>query len=97
MGTPKRWETVEQALSDLKEHRDDFDSASLRMPYGQWKVGKAIVGGPFLEVHLCDGTSTLVSLDVAEALLNDGILSRLRIPVKLIRETPPSPTSRDGA
>jgi hypothetical protein len=86
MGTPKRWDTTEQAVSELIERRDDFDSVTLRMPYGEWKVGNTILAGPFLEVHLCDGSSSLVSLDIAESLLNDGILSRLRIPLKLIRE-----------
>lgn len=86
MTTPREWDSPDDAVRELKERRDDFDSASLRIPVASYKIGTAIVQGPFLEVHLCDGTSKVVGLPIAEALLNDGILSRLRIPVKLIRE-----------
>ena len=95
MGTPLRWNTVEQAVKEISARRDDFDSAKLRIPEGQWSVGVTIITGAFLEVQLCDGTSRLLSVDVAEALLNDGILSRLRIPLKLDLERRFSPPDQD--
>ena len=94
MTKPQQWDTPDDAVRELKERRDDFQSASLRIPVASYKIGSTTVKGPFLEVHLCDGTSKIVGLPIAEALLNDGILSRLRIPVKLIREeqhAPPEP------
>ena len=90
MGEPLEWETVEEAVAHLKEHRDDFDSVVFRLVDADWQLGNHTATGAFVELQKCGGGSTLISPDVAEAILNDGILSRLRIPVKLqaVRATP---------
>jgi len=83
MGTPLSWDTVEQAVKEISEHRDDFELVTLRVPGRKWNIGGTVVNGAFLEIQLCSGKRKLVDLGIAEALINDGILSRLRIPVKL--------------
>lgn len=84
MAKARRWNNVQEALADLMQHCDDFESFKIRAHSGQWKAGNHQLSGAFCEVQFCDGSSTLISLDVAEALINEGILSRLRIPFRLV-------------
>ena len=84
MGEPVRWDSVAAAVESLKEKRDDIESIKLNVKGGHWTVGQTVLTGAFAELEFCDGRRTLISLDVAEALLNDGILSKLRVPLKLV-------------
>ena len=84
MGKERSWETIEDAVRELTDRRDDIDSVQLRVKRGDWRVGMAPISGAFAEVRFCGGDAQLVNLDIAEALLNSGVLHSLRIAIHLV-------------
>lgn len=83
MGTPHRFESVEQAIAEITARRDDIDSVRIPIPEASYQVGKTVLRGPLMELRFCDGTGQLISREIAERLLNEGLLNRLRIPIHL--------------
>lgn len=86
----ERFASVDELLSMLRERSDDFTEIRiqvpkdilLRGPRGETKVAADCCGS----IHLCSGKSLLIHRQDLEILVNDGLLQRLRIPVRL---TPP--------
>jgi hypothetical protein len=91
----ERFSTSEDLLRRLQEKSDDFESIKLMVtndmplmgPNGEKRLAKDCCA----IIKTCNGQSILIHRDEFEALLNDGILQRLKIPVSLIpREDRPS-------
>jgi len=80
-------QSLEQILQRLRERSDDFDSVDIQIPEAMSVTapnGESIpMPGVAALIQRCDGNPTALRLDVAEALLNDGILQKLNIPIRL--------------
>lgn len=82
-----RFATAAELLRALQERSDDFERVTIAVPnellltgpQGQRQVAANVCGS----VALCDGRTLLIHREDLELLLNDGILSRLKIPVSL--------------
>lgn len=83
MAKYQKFDTVEQAVNSIKEMRDDIDAVELPLHSGPFVAGGVECQGSFMQVRYCSGASSLISVDVAEQLLNDGILHGLRVPIRL--------------
>ena len=84
MATPRRWNNVDEAIEDLMQKRDDFDSLALRLIDADWQVGETKFTGAYAEIHLCGGGGHLINPAIAEKLINDPRFQAMRIPVKLV-------------
>jgi len=80
-------QSLEQILQQLRERSDDFDSFDIQIPEVMSVTAPSGESMPMPSVaaliQRCDGNPTAIRLDVAEALLNDGILQKLNIPIRL--------------
>ena len=83
MGQPERWNSVDEAVAEIESRRDDIDSVRIPIPQATYKAGQTVLRGGLMEIRMCDGSAKLVSIDVAEQILNNGLLNRLRIPIAL--------------
>lgn len=86
MGQPHEFNSIEQALAEIQSKRDDIDFVRIPIPDGNYQVGGTVVSGGMMELRFCDGRGMLISLDIAERVLNEGLLNRLRIPIRLERQ-----------
>lgn len=93
MPEPYEWNTFEEAVEGLKEHRDDFQKVIFRLADATWQIGQNKFNGAYMEIEHCDGTSSMVRWDVAQKLLDQGVIQGLRLPMKLV----PVRLSRRGA
>lgn len=80
--------STEALLKELKERSDDFEKAVLFHPGGYITDRNGVqVMGPFphyaLVFTLASGQSKAIFGADVEAVLNDGILNRMRIPIEL--------------
>ncbi len=84
----KRFSSVDALLRDLQERSDDMDSMTIQVANGIHTVGPQGErqfhpnAGGF--IRLCDGSHIMIHREDAEALLNDGILQRMKIPCRLL-------------
>ncbi len=76
----------EAVLAYLREHCDDIDSMSvpvskirLKAPDGK----KQLLTTHCVQIKVCSGESHLVPLPIAQALLDEGLLQRRKIPIEL--------------
>lgn len=80
--------TSEQLLRRLQERSDDFEHITVMVvndipikgPQGQGRLVKNCCA----LIKLCNGESLVIHRDEFEVLLNEGILQRLKIPLKLL-------------
>lgn len=83
-----RFPSTEALIREIQELSDDIESVTIQVANGILVVGpdgKSTLhrnAGALLK--LSDGTSRLIHREDAEALLNDGILNRMRLPVRLL-------------
>ena len=86
-----RFTSFEELLAYLREHSDDVDEVIIPVQEGVQLAGPAgeiwRVKEDAALLRMCDGSRLTIHRQMAEALLNDGILARVRIPVILV---PPS-------
>ena len=83
----------EEFMKQLREKADDFNSITimvvndlpLRGPQGELRMAK---DGCAL-VKLVSGESLLIHRDDLQEILNDGILHRMKIPIRLLPERAP--------
>lgn len=83
MGQPHEFNSSDEAFEEIQSRRDDIDFVRIPIPDGNYQVGGTVVSGGMMELRFCDGRGMLISLDIAERVLNDGLLNRLRIPIRL--------------
>ena len=89
-----QFNSPDELLKYLKEKSDDIDRLTVPVkadilftgPEGQQIVDRNV--GAIL--NLCDGRSIVIAPETANALLNDGILNRLGIEIKLDNRVDPS-------
>lgn len=92
----ERFESVEALIAAIKQRSDDIESMTIQVASGlllEGPSGEQLFQrgcGAIVKMH--DGTSLTLHRDDAAALLTDGLLNRLRKPIKLI----PLPEDRLG-
>lgn len=78
--------STEALVRYVQERSDDIEKAVLYPPGGVITNNGVVVRGPFVQfalvLHLADRTQAVFGNDV-EAVLNDGILNRMRIRIEL--------------
>lgn len=77
-----RFETYEELIEALCQRADDFEALEIPVPA---TVRVADVDGKIGGLlRMCGGGTRVLDHQTVEMLLNDGLLSRLRLPVKLV-------------
>ena len=82
------FESPEQMVDYIIQRADDFSEVTLSVASGLLLGGPEgqqayLKGGVGLVMHVA-GDSVVISAEAAEVLLNTGLLSRLRVPVRLL-------------
>lgn len=81
-----KFDSIDDIVRHLKERADDIEKAVLYPPGGHIAQHGVPVSGPVdqfaLVFHLTNNQQTVFGRTV-EAILNDGILNRMRIPIEL--------------
>jgi predicted RNA-binding protein associated with RNAse of E/G family len=82
-----RFATSEELIKRLKEQADDIDGLHIvvanHLPMVTPKGDMRLVNGCCSMIKLCTGESILIHRDELQNLLNDGILSRMKVPISL--------------
>lgn len=96
------FKSTEDLIAYIKQRSDDIKEVTLSVangllmigPQGDQKYFRGAVGNV---MHI-GGDSFVISTEDAEALINDGILSRLRVPIRLLalHSTGPSSNQVEG-
>jgi len=81
-----------ELLQRLQERSDDFeyvemlvtDDMILRGPSNETRLAKNCCGF----IRTCTGESLLIHREELQAILNDGVLQRMKIPIRLIPRQP---------
>jgi len=87
-----KFTSSEELLRRLQERSDDFeyvellvtDDMVLRGPSNETSIAKNCCG----LIRTCTGESLLIHREELQALLNDGVLQRMKIPIRLISRQP---------
>ena len=77
----ERFESVEALIEHVKERADDFERVEMMLAPVHIRNTSAPDGA--VTIRLCSGAGIMVDRTTGEALLNDGLLQRLRVPVEL--------------
>jgi hypothetical protein len=84
----ERFRSSADLLKRLQEGSDDFDSVTIMvsndMPMQNAEGRVEVAADCCSMIHTCNGGSFLIHREELEALLNDGILQRMKIPIKLL-------------
>lgn len=84
MSSENSFDSVEAAIGYLRSSLDDMDSIEMRVASNRSSVGRDYVTGSYATIKLCSGKSQVITLDIAEGLINEGWLCSLSIPVRLL-------------
>lgn len=93
------FDTPEELLQAIKDKADDISEVTISIARGMLMIGPKgdtiFFNGAAGNVKNVDGDSILVSTEAMENLLNDGLLNRLRIKIRLLPlEATGSPSSQ---
>lgn len=84
----KRFASVGALIREIQERSDDIESVTIQVANGIYVTGpegqRQFCRNAGAFIRLCNGSSLLIHRDDAEALLNDGILQRMKLPCKLL-------------
>lgn len=86
----RQFESSEKLIQHIKEKCDDIDCVCINLAGGIRRTKPdgttSIVAGVGAIIQYCDKSTSIIHFQDAELLLNDGILNKLRIPIRLVPE-----------
>lgn len=83
----RKFPTTEALIREIQELSDDIESVTIPVAEGILVAGPdgkgTLMPKAGAMIRLSNGRSEVISREDAEALLNDGILQRMRLPIRL--------------
>lgn len=80
----KNFDTIEEAIRAIKATVDDVDSLTVYLSQLLMDDEGNSIPEVGVILHYCNGRKGFISRAVASYLLNDGVLSRLHVPIEYV-------------